>query len=97
MNSPAETHLNKKRKFLKQIRDLAEEGAKSIDPEVVDRVFVEVLQMMMNGVVFRRNTFEAVPVTAVDDPEEFIYELGSFGSHRMETKGKKANGLDRSS
>jgi hypothetical protein len=89
MKSSAETHLNEKRKFLTLIRDVAGMGATSIDPEVVDRAFVEVLQMIMDGVVFKRNTFEAVPASVVDNPEEFICELGSVGLHSHETVSKE--------
>ena len=91
MKSPAGTHVNEKRIFLTSIRDIAGRGAKSIDSEVVDQAFVDVLQLVMDGVVFRKNTFEAVPVTVVDDPAEFICELGSFGLQG--TADKKKNGF----
>lgn len=80
IKSSAETHFNEKRKFLTLVRDVAGKGAKSVDPEVVGRAFVDVVQMIMDGVAFRKGTFEAVPATAVENPDEYYCELDSFSS-----------------
>jgi hypothetical protein len=88
MKSRAEMHFNEKRKFLTLIRDVAGRGAKSVDPEVVSRAFVDVVQIIMDGVAFRKGSFEAVPATVVDDPEYYC-ELDSFSLRSQNTEEKK--------
>ena len=69
--SHAAAHLDEKRQFLRLVQDVAGKGAKSADPEAVGHAFVDVVRIVMDGVMFRKGSYEAVPVTAIDDPSEY--------------------------
>jgi hypothetical protein len=76
-----ESNINKARKCLAMIRDIAGRGAVSQDPEHVGYALQELSQVLVERTGIEERIFEPVPATVIEGLEKLRVELDWVDGH----------------